>query len=398
MWSHVLAIDGFPSLLGGELDRKHSRRLLDNTASGGSVDILLALLEVDDILSIVREVGGPHDRPWSALDIAAHNGHRSCVKALIEAGAPLEYRSRVQGSLGDTALSRAVQRGHAEVVRELLAAGASIFNTTESFPTGQNLLSVAANANRRAGVIDDLVAAGADLGKDRGDKLPLHLAAKRGVCRSLERLLLAGAKVDCVDGEGRSALHVACFNNREDAVEILLRHHANPLLLCDEGLSPFDVVAKSVLERRQRRAMGSRFNPCTLNVVETSVADRIYDLLRSASRWGRRGWLVVLRARHLDATPVLASMSLPSLSARTCKEGHTESLHDGLAPANTDHDCAPGGHCSEQRESTVPDIPAQDGDGIGGGQGRDIHWKGAVMWLLQRPAECGVFREILSFL
>ncbi|CAM9377015.1 unnamed protein product, partial [Ectocarpus sp. 8 AP-2014] len=207
--------------------------LLEGTARGGSVDILLALLDVDGFGAEVRDVDESDERPFSALYAAARFGHASVVAALIEAGAPLEYTWCVHGVAGDTALSAAVKEGNKEVVRELLAAGASISNAREAFMTpGQNLLSVASYQNKE-GTIDDLVAAGADLGKDWGDCLPLHVAAKEGFCRPLKRLLLAGAKVDCIDRVGRSALHVACFYNREGAVEMLLRHHASTSLLYD---------------------------------------------------------------------------------------------------------------------------------------------------------------------
>ncbi|CAM9799628.1 unnamed protein product, partial [Ectocarpus fasciculatus] len=411
MFSNVLAIDGFPSLSGVEYDRENIRMLLDQTAMGGSVDILRALLELDGFGAEVRDVDESDYRPMSALYAAAMSGHLSIVKALIEAGAPLEFKWLMQGNRGDTALSAAVRGGHKEVVRELLAAGSSIWNTREFFMTpGQNLLSVAAYENRE-GIIDDLVAAGADLGKDRGDCLPLHVAAKEGYCRPLERLLLAGAKVDCVDGVGRSALHVACFYNQEGAVEMLLRHHACTSLLCDEGLSPCDMVAVDALETRQRRTWGPRFNPCTLNVVETSVADRISGILRSASRWGRQGWLVMMRARYLDAEQVVGtSMSLLSLSTTAWNEGQGATLRDGLTTENMDQDrspptsewsasaaadatptCAtsPGLHCQELRKSAGPGNVTE---------ARGCGWKGAVVWLLRCPDERGVFREVLSFL
>ncbi|CAM9278649.1 unnamed protein product [Ectocarpus fasciculatus] len=403
MFSNVLAIDGFPSLSGVEYDRENIRILLAQTAIGGSVDILLALLELNGFGAEVCDVDKLDYRPLSALYTAAMLGRTRIVKALIEAGAPLE------SMIGDTALSAAVRGGHEEVVRELLAAGASIWNTRRTIRTpGQNLLSVAAYENRE-GTIDDLVAAGANLGKDRGDSLPLHVAAKEGYCRPLERLLLAGAKVDCVDGVGRSALHVACFYNQESAVEMLLRHHACTSLLCDEGLSPCDMVAVDALETRQRRTMGP--SPCTLNVVETSVADRISGILRSASRWGRRGWLVMMRARHLDAEQVLgASMSLLSLSTTAWNEGQGAPLRDGSATENMDQDCppptagwsasaaanatptcarSPGGHCQEPRKSAGPGNLADTGGCV---------WKVAVVWLLRCPDECGVFREVLGFL
>ncbi|CAN0278410.1 unnamed protein product [Ectocarpus fasciculatus] len=410
MFSNVLAIDGFPSLSGVEYDRENIRILLHHTVSGGSVDILLALLELDGFGAEVRDVDESDYRPRSTLYDAAMSGRTSIVKALIEAGAPLEYKWRMH-MIGDTALSVAVQGGHEEVVRELLAAGASIWNTREAYATpGQNLLSVAAYENRE-GTIDDLVAAGADLGKDRGDSLPLHVAAKKGYCKPLERLLLAGAKVDCVDGVGRSALHVACFYNQEGAVEMLLRHHACTSLLCDEGLSPCDMVAVDALETRQRRTRGSRFNPCTLNVVETSVADRISGMLRSASRWGRQGWLVMMRARHLDAEQVVGtSMSQLSLSTTAWNEGRGAPLRDGSTTENMDQDrspptsewsasaaadatptCAtsPGLHCQELRKSAGPGNVTE---------ARGCGWKGAVVWLLRCPDERGVFREVLSFL
>ncbi|CAM9353105.1 unnamed protein product [Ectocarpus sp. 4 AP-2014] len=411
MFLNVLAIDGFPSLSDVDYNRGNIRMLLEDTARGGSVDILLALLEVDGFGAEVRDVGESDERPFSALYAAARCGHSGVVAALIEAGAPLEYRWCVQGCAGDTALSAAVSRGHKKVVRELLASGASISNTRETFMTpGQNLLSVAAYENNE-GTIDDLVAAGADLGKDRVDGLPLHVAAKKGFCRPLERLLLAGAKVDCVDRVGRSALHVACFYNREGAVEMLLRHHASTSLLCDDGRSPCDMVAADALESRQKRTMRSRFNPCTLNVVETAVADRIYGMLRSASRWARWGWLVMMRARYLGTEQVHgASTSLLSLSGTLCKGSQIASLLDGSASENIDHDCStptagwsmsaaadampncetsPGVHCQEPKKSAVPSM-------VTGARG--YGWKSAVVWLLQCPDECGVFREVLSFL
>ncbi|CAN0034886.1 unnamed protein product [Ectocarpus sp. 6 AP-2014] len=410
MFSNVLAIDGFPSLSDAKYGRGSIRLLLTETAKGGSVDILLALLEVDGFDAELRAHDASDLYPFSALYAAAMRGHPSFVAALIKAGAPLEYKWRTRGVDGDTALSAAVREGHEEVVRELLAAGASTSNTREAVMVpGQNLLSVAAYENNE-GIIDDLVAAGADLGKDRGDCLPLHVTAKEGFCRPLERLLLAGAKVDCVDRVGRSALHVACVYNHEGAVETLLQHHASTSLLCDEGLSPWDVVAADALERRQRKSMSFTSNLCrpsTLNTVETAVADRIYSILQRSSSWGRRGWLVMMRARHLGPEQVLGtSMSLLP-STTTSHEGQGASLHDGWEAESIDRDCSPpttgwkvnaaadkretppGGHGEEHRKSAGPGRMTE---------ARECAWKGAVVWLLQCPDECGVFHEVLSFL
>ncbi|CAN0361259.1 unnamed protein product, partial [Scytosiphon promiscuus] len=77
--------------------------LLGSAANGGSVEIMSALLCNDLFVSLVRVVDEV-DRPVSPLMRAAERGHRGVVTALIDAGAPLEYKNM----LGGTALTTAV--------------------------------------------------------------------------------------------------------------------------------------------------------------------------------------------------------------------------------------------------------------------------------------------------
>ncbi|CAM9819390.1 unnamed protein product, partial [Ectocarpus fasciculatus] len=111
VFSNILAIDGFPPLSGIEYDRRSIRMLLDRAAEGGNGDILLALLEMDGFGAEVRDVGDSHYRNFSALYTAALFGNLGVVAALIQAGAPLEYRWLMNGLLGETALSVAVRTG-----------------------------------------------------------------------------------------------------------------------------------------------------------------------------------------------------------------------------------------------------------------------------------------------
>ncbi|CAM9377091.1 unnamed protein product [Ectocarpus sp. 8 AP-2014] len=119
----------------------------------------------------------------------------------------------------------------------------------------------------------------------------------------------------------------------------------------------------------------------------------------------------MMRARYLDAKQVHgASMSLPSLSRTMRKECQIASFHDGSTSENIDHDCSPptagwsmsaaadampkcetspGVHSQEPKKTAVPSMVTE---------ARRCGWKGAVVWLLQCPDECGVFREVLSFL
>ncbi|CAM9819519.1 unnamed protein product [Ectocarpus fasciculatus] len=170
------------------------------------------------------------------------------------------------------------------------------------------------------------------------------------------------------------------------------------------------MVAVDALETRQRRTMRSRFNPCTLNVVETSVADRICDMLRSASRWGRQGWLVMMRARHLNPEQDLGTSMSLLLSRTAWKECQIASLDDGLTTANIDQDCSPptAGWSTRVTADATPKCdsspgvhfqePTKSAGSENLAEARGCGWKGAVVWLLQCSDECGIFREVLSFL
>lgn len=221
--------------------------LVEHTAQYGCAGVLSALLELAFARTAVREVRAEISPP-SAHYCAAKNGHRSCVALLIKAGAALEYKGR----MGGTALTAAVRGGHEGVVLELLAAGADVHNISAQYDVliFSNMYSqytppgIAADRNNER-VVDILLAAGADFGKNRTYPLPVMIAAQEGSCASLKRLLEVGADVNVVNPSGQSALHVACVHSRERAVSLLLRHDASLAWRCDDGGdSPHDVVAQ----------------------------------------------------------------------------------------------------------------------------------------------------------
>lgn len=328
IFSFLVATGGFLALTRGhrivfdDQQRYWGRAILIAAALGGSVAILSSVLDIDDGFLVlvdmrddVDDMGWDSSLPLSPLHFARH---ARFAAANIEAGAPLEYKFKIQGTTGGTALETAVSKGHEEVVLELLSAGADI-NTRDSYVYPDvSLLWIAVEKNNE-GMVDVLLAAGVDLGGDRAKNLPLHAAALRGYCGPLEKLLLAGANANWVDATGRSALHVACSFSNEDAVGVLLRHNASVTSLCDEGLSPHDVVAGEALkqqEMRERRGYARR-SPSTLDAAQTLVADNIHGMLRGASSWARRGWLVMLRARRQGAAKAVDVSSLTLLSSST---------------------------------------------------------------------------------
>ncbi|RUS89022.1 hypothetical protein EGW08_003193 [Elysia chlorotica] len=74
--------------------------------------------------------------------------------------------------------------------------------------------------------IEELIDAGADINRVHGTLLPLHCACMVGDSEVVTLLLEKGAKVDAVDGYGRTAIHYAAERD-EICLEILLEHGAS---------------------------------------------------------------------------------------------------------------------------------------------------------------------------
>lgn len=106
---YLVGIDGFLALARGrpgypeDQQRRGDRKILDEAARGGSDGILATLLDIDDgflaLVGMRDEVG---DRqfatlPKSPLHWAALGGHARIAAALVEAGAPLEYKYNIGG-------------------------------------------------------------------------------------------------------------------------------------------------------------------------------------------------------------------------------------------------------------------------------------------------------------
>ncbi|CAM9254690.1 unnamed protein product [Hapterophycus canaliculatus] len=431
MFTKLFAVNGTSFEGWNPLDVK---RLLSNAATGGSIEVVSALLAADGVVPLVREVDEV-DRPISAIFAAARNGHRSIVAALVDAGAPLEYKHM----LGGTVLTTAVENGHDEIVVELLAAGADVNNINDAGVAAARCgctisysdftpLCIATAENNK-GMVDILLAAGAHLGEELTETSPLHLAAERGFLGPLESLLGARADVNLVDSGGRSALHmaccalhVACWYNHERAVELLLRYGARPNPISHEGLSPADCVGMGALKWRETSSLRSfvRDSPATLDAEETSVADRISAMLRGATAWGRRGWLVVLRARHQPKEKLVlldsSSTKPPSLQPRRLEQpveaqphSHRDNEDAGkngvllsAVPCTSSNSALPCGVASDLRgvdDQECGSLQALEveGDDRDGGACTIAAWKVAVQWLVQVPVEHGAFREVLSF-
>ena len=219
-----------------------------------------------DELAAVDKVSGAGE---SALWLAAKNGRVDAVKALVSAGAnlntadnkgdaPLSVAANkaialilIEGGAnlnaankrGETALWLAAKNGHKDLVEALVQAGADVnkFDKNHDAPLsvasiasiatmlierganlnaankrGQSALWLAAK-NGREDVVELLERAGADVNKaDNKSGAPLSVAAEAKIATML---IERGANVNATNTRGESALWLAAKNGRKDLAE-----------------------------------------------------------------------------------------------------------------------------------------------------------------------------------
>ncbi|KAG7671633.1 putative Potassium channel AKT2 [Nannochloris sp. 'desiccata'] len=122
----------------------------------------------------------------TALMLASSRGFRDLVSVLLSAGADPNF----EDTFGGTALLEACKHGHDDVIDVLVESGAKL---------GVNLTTKQENiANLLCSTVHS------------------------GDLKLLRRLLRAGANVDAVDYDGRTALHIAAAEGNVPAVEVLV--------------------------------------------------------------------------------------------------------------------------------------------------------------------------------
>lgn len=178
------------------------------------------------------------------IHLAASQGNVDLVVALLSSGA-YANNPDVRGPGGWTPLLCAVEGGHAEVVTVLLESGAK---TSAAIDEGFTALHISARDGKCA-IAEMLVKAGSDLVAvtHTTGATPLHLAAEGGHSAIMTVLIEAGADLDYRTHEGDTPLYTSCEHAKLEAVRVLLRAGANPLLTSTDTLGqtfrPLDVAA-----------------------------------------------------------------------------------------------------------------------------------------------------------
>lgn len=166
---------------------------------------------------------------WTPLSIASHSGFLGVVRTLLAAGAdPTE------------GLATAAQNDHREIVRILVEAGANV-EQIDPYVKGTPM-TVAATYGRR-GVVELLLAAGADKDADCYGKTPMYCSSIFGFLDVVRILVEKGAAIDGAPALATGTpLAAACVGDGMPVVRYLMEAGADPSARCN-GQTPLSEAA-----------------------------------------------------------------------------------------------------------------------------------------------------------
>lgn len=231
-----------------------------------------AIATTQYLLSLGAKTEVPGNRVAPLLRAVEHN-HVRIVQLLLDYGASTETADKK----GRTALMTAAWRNHWHVLQLLISRGANV--KARDLRKRNVLHNLAADKQCDWGedVIELLLGTGCVLdgvdGRDELGRTPLHWACATGKLRVAELLLTRPrgpvADVNAVESRNKTALHIAAAHDREDIVQLLLKHGADIEARSDGGWTPLHNACDkgSVVIVRLLLQAGARINAQLLNGV-----------------------------------------------------------------------------------------------------------------------------------
>jgi ankyrin repeat protein len=162
------------------------------------------------------------------LQVASYHNLLSCVRILLESGAPVNAEG---GKEYPSAIGAAVSRGHYAMARLLLDHGADV--NTKSY-AGQPLLHLALQMEASVEETPNK--------KLRLGGLSWLTPPNRARDDMIQLLVAKGANVNATDEEGTSALHLSLALPQLDMARFFLEHGADPNLRNGTGETPIQIA------------------------------------------------------------------------------------------------------------------------------------------------------------
>ena len=204
-----------------------------------------------------------NDRGRTPLDEAVLNHNVAAIEFLLQQHTGIDHLEMyidVDQLVGGSNLLHFAVNSNCELLfKELLRHG---LDSEDRNIWGQRPVHLASTPE-----LDQLVDAGCNVNaRTPAGDTALHRACRDGCEHSVRLLLQAGAVSDTQDETGKTPLHWACSKCEEDEnseaiIKMLLSHNANPFVLDEDDLSPFDYSEKETVVRLL--ATGSQHQPET---------------------------------------------------------------------------------------------------------------------------------------
>ncbi|KAL6486171.1 hypothetical protein MHYP_G00055630 [Metynnis hypsauchen] len=207
----------------------------------------------------------------TALHLASQSGHTEAVAQLLEGKADVH----TQDKQGRTALHWAANHGEANIIKLLLFAGADANPAEKERKTPLHLAAMAGHTD----AVSTLLAGKAKCGaKDMDGCSALHYAARNGH-KSVAATLLASGRNKNVDDRNvwrRTPLHLAAEHGQELLVDLLLEKQAKINAIDNNKDTPLHLACRSghlgTVQRLVNWTQGQRTNlQATNNVKKTAL-------------------------------------------------------------------------------------------------------------------------------
>ena len=206
---------------------------LHNAVVGGNMEMVKALVEAGADLNFK---GGNGDLTGlTPLIYATATGKEDIARYLISRGAKL---NEVDDN-GFSAAGAAIARNDVRMLKLLGDSGANLRQLQGSYK-GPLIRDAARSVEAGAEMVQYLIRKGADVNQEDGEgDAPLFHAALFGNTRVADLLLRAGADIDHLNNEAKiTALFAAIWQKQSETAQFLIKKGANVNLLTSDGFGP----------------------------------------------------------------------------------------------------------------------------------------------------------------